>query len=244
MRLPVIQGVIARRILANYRVDADVLARFLPPPFRPKLIRGFGIAGICLIGLRQIKPRMIRGKFGFSSENAAHRIAVEWTEGKTIREGVFIPRRDSSSRINALVGGRLFPGFHHHAAFQVVEQGDFVRVALESDDHLTQVWVEGQVVSSLPSSSVFHSLREASAFFEAGSVGYSVTPMPGQYDGLELRTYDWKVEPLAVDRITSSFFEDEGVFPPGSICFDCALLMRGIRHEWHSQKSLCIDLAA
>ena len=57
MRLPVIRGVIDRRILVNYRVDPDALRRILPSPFRPKLIRGYGIAGVCLIRLRQMRPR-------------------------------------------------------------------------------------------------------------------------------------------------------------------------------------------
>jgi len=38
MQIPVIRGLIDRRILVNYRVDPDVLARFLPPPFRPLLV--------------------------------------------------------------------------------------------------------------------------------------------------------------------------------------------------------------
>ncbi len=40
MRLPVIRGVIDRRILVNYRADPSVLASLLPTPFRPKVTRG------------------------------------------------------------------------------------------------------------------------------------------------------------------------------------------------------------
>jgi hypothetical protein len=29
------------------------------------------------------------------------------------------------------------------------------------------------------------------------------------------------------------------MFPPGSVQFDCALLMRGIDHEWLGRESLC-----
>ena len=57
MRIPVIQGVIDRRILANYRIRPDALRRILPAPFSPKLIDDWGIAGICLIRLKQIRPR-------------------------------------------------------------------------------------------------------------------------------------------------------------------------------------------
>ena len=78
MRIPTIQGVIDRRILANFRVDSGVLRRLLPPPFRPKLVKGAGVAGICLIRLTHIRPRFMPSFIGITSENAAHRIAVEW----------------------------------------------------------------------------------------------------------------------------------------------------------------------
>jgi hypothetical protein len=238
MRIPVVRGLIDRRILVNYRVKADVLARILPPPFRPKLVHGFGMAGVCLIRLRQIRPRLWPAFGGISSENAAHRIAAEWTEEGAQREGVFIPRRDTSSWLNALAGGRVFPGLHHHARVLVEERAGRYRIALDSDDRQTHVLVEGCVAGSLPSTSVFGSLGEASAFFERGALGYSVTPRAGEFDGLELRSFDWHVEPLALDRVESSFFEDRSLFPAGSAEFDCALLMRGINHEWHRKDTL------
>ena len=36
MRIPIVEGVIERRILINYQVDPDVLARVVPEPFRPR----------------------------------------------------------------------------------------------------------------------------------------------------------------------------------------------------------------
>ncbi len=110
MRIPIIRGLIDRRILVNFHVDPDVLAKVLPQPFRPKLVNGVGVAGVCLIRLKHIRPRFWPAMLGVSSENAAHRIAVQWEAGDELREGVYIPRRDTSSRLNSLVGGRLFPG--------------------------------------------------------------------------------------------------------------------------------------
>src|SRR4051794_24050432 len=146
MRIPVITGVIDRRILANWRCDPAALARLLPAPFRPKLANGYGVAGVCLIRLKDIRPRAVPdglGKaMGVSSENAAHRIAVEWDEDGVTREGVFIPRRDTSSRLNTLVGGRLFPGVHHHARFDVREDESRLHVAMASDDGVTRLSVD------------------------------------------------------------------------------------------------------
>lgn len=80
MRLPIIRGLIRRRLLINYRVEAKVARRLVPAPFRLKLHGGYGIASICLIRLEQIRPVFIPRFFGLSSENAAHRIAVVWEE--------------------------------------------------------------------------------------------------------------------------------------------------------------------
>ena len=52
MQIPIIRGIIDRRILVNFRVGAAVLTRLLPAPFRPKLVNGAGMAGVCLIRLR------------------------------------------------------------------------------------------------------------------------------------------------------------------------------------------------
>lgn len=41
MRLPIIQGIIRRRILANFRVDPEVMQTEIPSRFRPKLQNGF-----------------------------------------------------------------------------------------------------------------------------------------------------------------------------------------------------------
>jgi hypothetical protein len=240
MRIPVLRGLIDRRILVNFQLRPDALAAMLPPPFRPKLVDGVGMAGICLIRLKHIRPRFLPVTAGISSENAAHRIAVEWEEQGVLREGVYIPRRDTSSRLNTLVGGRLFPGEHHHARFCVKEVGGHYGVVLDSDDGSTHVAVHGRIASELPACSVFKSLETASEFFARGSLGYSATSKPDQLDGLELRSFAWHVQPLAVERVESSFFEDRIRFPPGSVRFDCALLMRGIEHEWHSREPLCL----
>jgi hypothetical protein len=73
----------------------------------------------------------------------------------------------------------------------------------------------------------------ASEFFERGSLGYSATTRPGEFDGMELQSFGWRVEPVSVTRVESSFFEDRARFPAGSIEFDSALLMRDIPVIWH-----------
>ena len=127
MKIPVVRGIIDRRILVNYHIDPRALAPLLPAPFRPKVTQGAGLVGICLIRLKKVRPAFLPPWLGISSENAAHRAAVEWDDRGAVREGVYVRRRDTNSRLNALVGGRLFPGVHHHARFSVRESAESFR---------------------------------------------------------------------------------------------------------------------
>ena len=239
MRLPAITGLIRRRLLVNYRVDAGVMGRLLPAPFRPKLFRGHAIAGICLIRLEQIRPEWLPLRCGLSSENAAHRVAVFWdTPAGETREGVFIPRRDTGSWLNHFAGGRLFPGEHHLADFTVADDGTDLSLSAHSRDGRMAVRLRAHASDSLPDSSCFESLEESSAFFEGGSVGYSVTRDGGRFDGLRLHTDGWQVRPLAVEQVESSFFADEAAFPGGSVAFDHALVMRDLGHRWRGEADL------
>lgn len=235
MRLPVIQGVIRRRVLMNFRVDPDVIRRQLPRPFEPKLLHGSAVAGICLIRLEELRPRLAPAVIGIASDNAAHRIAVTWLdEAGTEREGVYIPRRDTSSIFNHLAGGRVFPGEHERARFRVDDDGDRIQLAMQSLDGTVQVAIRAHSASGLPPTSRFTTLAEASRFFEQGDIGFSPKANRGDLDAICLRTRSWRVDPLAVEDVYSSYFGDERRFPPGSVEFDCALIMRDVPHEWHN----------
>ncbi|MDQ2746602.1 MAG: DUF2071 domain-containing protein [Acidobacteriota bacterium] len=237
MKLPTLQGIIKRRILVNYRAEPETIQKILPPQFRPKTFNGKAIAGICLIRLERIRPQFAPEFVGISSENAAHRIAVEWEENGEKREGVFIPRRDTDSLINHFGGGTIFPGEHHSADFSVTESADKIDFSMKSKDEKVQLELKGSVSADLPRNSIFSSIAEASAFFEKGSLGYSVTKNGKDLDGIYLEIEDWQVEALNLDSIHSNFYEDQTVFPAGSIEFDHALLMRDIVHKWQSAPS-------
>src|SRR5262245_17721928 len=186
------------------------MRRTLPQGFEPKLYAGKAIAGICLIRLEHIRPAFLPAAVGISSENAAHRVAVTWrAENNELCEGVFIPRRDSSSLMNHLAGGRLFPGEHHRARFDVQDDGSHIDFKMQATDGETSIELRGNVNADLPSTSSFGSLEEASHFFEKGSLGYSARARSQRLDGISLVTKTWRVEPLAIEHLFSSFFSDE-----------------------------------
>ena len=133
-QLPIL-GLIRRRILANYAADPEVVARLLPAPLRPKLANGQAVVGICMIRLEAIRPRHLPAVLGVASENAAHRIAVTFmgSDGRQ-REGVYVPRRDTSSLFNVVAGGRLFPGEQHRADFDIADDGKTLDITMRARD--------------------------------------------------------------------------------------------------------------
>lgn len=232
--LPDMVGTIERRLLVNYRVDPQVLQRALPEPFRPQLVAGAGVAGICLIRLGNLRPVGVPHSLGILSENAAHRVAVEWDGAQGVRRGVYIPRRDTSSRLTVLAGGRLFPGEHSRAVFSSCEFGTHHAVEFTSCDGAARVALSAKE-ADLPGSSVFASSKEASAFFEDGSLGYSATRRPGVYQGIELCCDGWSMTPMHTQHLESSWFSDEKLFPPGSAVLDSTFLMSGIPATWKAR---------
>ena len=231
MKIPIIHGIIDRRLLVNFTAEPEAVKKFLPSPFRPKIYKEKVIVGICLIRLKNIKPKGFPNMFGVSSENGAHRISIEWDEDGQIKEGVFVPRRDTSLKLNALVGGRIFPGKHHLAKFNVLESNGNYHVDFISSDKTT-ISIDAKETDAFASTSIFETLENASDFFENGNIGYS--PNGNKFDGIKLNTYTWQVKPLEVFDVQSSFFENEKLFPKGSVKFDNALLMNRIEHEWSS----------
>jgi hypothetical protein len=232
MRQPRLSSVVERRLLVNYRVAPDAAARLLPGPPRPQLVHGCAVAGICLLRLGSVRPAWAPGVLGLRSENAAHRIAVEWDGPDGVETGVCVPRRDTASRINAWAGGRVFPGEHGRADFGVHERSGRIRVALAARDGRTRVDVTVEPAGELRGGTFFAGPAEASRFFRGGAKGFSATRSGRYLDGMELHTDAWHVEAGRVRAAASSFFDDPDRFPPGSATLDCALVMRNVPADW------------
>lgn len=238
MRTPTIKATIQRRILVNYRVDPDALARILPKPFRPALVGDFGVAGICLIRLGGIRPAGLPAAGGVTSENVAHRVAVEWGTPDGPVTGVYIPRRDTSSRLGALLGGRAFPGWQHRARFRVEEGDGSYRVEVSSQDGEVEITVAAHRATVVMPDSVFGSVEHASGFFRCAPLGYAATPKAGVFDGVTLTAEGWAIEPLHLDEVRSNFFDSRDRFAAGTAVPDSAFLMAGLETCWRAQPAL------
>ena len=103
---------------------------------------------------------------------------------------------------------------------------------------MVHIEVEAHRVTELPPGSVFTSIEAASGFFRCAPAGYAATPTGGVFDGVELETSGWTLQPLHLDTVASSFFDDRRRFPAGTAVPDSAFLMSGLRTIWHPQPRL------
>jgi hypothetical protein len=224
---------IERRLLVNYRVDAAAAARLLPDGLRPVLVQGDAVAGVCLLRMGGLRPTWTPSGIGWGAENAAHRIAVEWDGPDGVERGVYIPMRFSASWLPVALGGRVMPGVHRHATFDVQEDEDRFRVSFDAPDGGPDADVDVSVVpASRWSSSLFRDVDEASAFFRDGTVGWSPDHHE-RLEGLELRTDAWAVSPGRAHRVHSSFIDS---LPRDSAEFSDVLVMRDVPISWSFRK--------
>ena len=229
-----ISGTIDHRILLNYRVDSKVMAAQLPAEFTPKLIDNVAIGGICQVSLSNMRPKGVPAVAGSHSHNAAHRIAVTSNQG----EGVYIPRRDTDSWLNSIVGGKLFPGVYSLARFSVLVEENRYVVGIDDQEGEAIMRIDATIVDELPPGSVFRSTEAVSDFFRCGNIGWSLAADGKGFDAIELRTVEWSMQPLEVSKEYSSYFCQNEYFPAGSVEFDSAMIMRDIGHSWISKSEL------
>lgn len=223
MKQPAMRGVVDRRILLNYQVDPEVLRKIVPEPYRPRLYKGKGIAGICLVRLCDVRPRFVPRMFGRSSENALHRVAVEWDGATGIERGNWVPRCDTSSRLRAFVGDGAHSVHPHVARFSVCEEAARLSVSFESNDGEVGVRVVASAAGNLAPTSVFETVELAAEFLCEGRAASGGLASDAT---LESENLLQRMDVLEVEELESTFFEEESVFPRGSIRFDSALLAR------------------
>lgn len=220
-----------RRVLANWRLPEAEAKKLLPDPLRPRLHQGWAVGGICLLKLADMRPKGMPAALGLSSDNAAHRIAVEWDEGGSTHYGVFVPHRDTSSWLQATFGSCAFTGEYDHADFQAQDQGDEHEIVVSGERPISY---RGRQANALPPGSIFDDLTASSQFFAESSAGFS----PGKkgLDRIDLVTPDWQVEALKTEIVNSAYFD-----PIPGAEFDHALLMADILHQWVEGQPICMS---
>lgn len=234
---PDVVGRIERRVLLDHSVAAAVAAHHLPPDLAPRLLDGRAVVGVCLIRLAEVRPAGLPAALGRTVEAAAHRISVVDADGEP---GVFVPRRDTASRLAVLAGGRVWPGVHRRAGFAVARTSCSLRIEVAGQDGTT-VSVEvdrddrrGTTLGDPDATSAFHAV-ERTAW------------SPGRDGALETAVMDcapWAARPVGVTAASSSWLDDGDSFPPGSARLAGALLMEDVDLRWSAGASVPMAGAA
>lgn len=219
---PAMASTIDRRLLVNWRADPAVVGPLLPPGFRPQIVAGHAVVGVCLIRLRHLRPARAPRWLGLTTESAAHRVAVLDRHG---RPGVYVLRRDTDSRLAALAGGRLFPGPHALARFDVDEHDDELHLAFRSDDG-TAVTAAGRI-DPAAGSSLFPTSGAARDFFACGATAHSPDRTATGLDAVTLTADRFDLEPVAIHHATSTRW-DPIATPDG------AYVMRAVPATWRT----------
>ena len=231
---PIIEGVIARRILLNFRVDPEVAQALTPAPLKVKLAKDNALFGICLLRIERARPKGLPEFLRLASENMAHRYAIRFAQRDGEEEGVFIPRRDTDDGFVQLLGGRAFPGYAHRARFRIQETAGGLEMEVHTDNAVADLHVQARWPATWQGSKVFDSFEDASNFFRQAPCGFNWGRGGRTLEGLRLQTKEWRMEPLQVSDLDSRFYENRTRFPQGSVEFDHGLLMRAIPHEWYA----------
>lgn len=127
-----IRGTVRRRLLVNAVVDPDEAAHRLPHGLRPHVTELGTVVGCCLLEIDGLRPTHVPAFAGITLRAAAHRISVEWgDDAGQVTVGVYVPMRQTDSRLAVALGGRWFPGVHEQARLEVSSSGSNVRWAVD-----------------------------------------------------------------------------------------------------------------
>jgi hypothetical protein len=228
MTFPV-RTVIDRRLLLTVRMEPSVVQRLLPDGLRPHLVDGSAVGGICFLRLRDLRPAGLAVP-GVATENVAHRFAIMRDDAGGEMAGVFVPRRDTSSRVAALLGGRLIEGELLRARFGVHDAGTRLCIDVEGRGGF-QVQVSAHATDA-STSSLFGTVEEESCFYQDACTAYSPNHRRKVVEAVELKSERWTGTPMEVEYFHSSVFDNTAIFPRGSWTLDSAMLVRNIRAEW------------
>jgi Uncharacterized conserved protein (COG2071) len=234
MMTDTVECTIERRLLVNVRIEPEVLGRLLPPPLRPHEVRGWAVGGVCFLRLGALRTPFLPFSIGLTTENVAHRYAVEWDDDHGTQIGVYVPRRDTGSRMSALAGGKVFSGRYHMARFRVEDRRGHIKISSTSRDSEVHIDVSAHDTGSLRSQ-LFDTVDDAVEFFRRGSLSYSPAGNSSCLDGIRLLCNHWDALPVEVEHFSSSVFTGQVDFPAGSCVLDSGLIMRDLPARFVSE---------
>jgi hypothetical protein len=220
------QGYIESRIMVNYKVELSVLRQRLPLPFRPRSIRGYGIAGFDLFRLAPVSRWQRR-----PSLLAVHRIEAEAHFENHRVAGPYVLRCDVPPGLRRRAFGSFFPNVMHTARLhwdQPSQGQHHLRMGRRQEP-----WIDVQAHQGdhFPFDSVMETLDTASKFFAEGQAWFAPRYSLTLFEQRRWAFSPWQVQPLLIDRLDASYFRRIMRFPQGAYFFDHALIQHDLTYQ-------------
>jgi hypothetical protein len=224
--VPVLEGVVERRLVVHFRVDVDAARGLLPAGLAPIERAGRAVAGVTLVRLGRVRPRGLKPLGGLGVETMVHWLAARGEDG---RKGLFRLRHDTESRLLAAFGG---PAAAHRARFEVVEDEKRLKVAVRTGGGAADFLAEVDWAAPFQATASFASLAEAQRFFADLDGGFAAGRGQGWLGVLRLEPPSRQLAAVRLERARARLLEEGASLAAGAVTVDGALGARAEPFEW------------
>ncbi len=208
------------RIVVFHRVDPDVAARLLPSEWTPRTVGGSAIVVLSYTRLGALATKFLPAARA-SSHDLAYRVAAVAPNGARASSCTWVARRETSSLLGAHWRGRALQHDHGRAKFELADEATEVRLRVHSSRG-AELTLHAACCGAQPfEDALIDRPCEVSEFFLKDGQVQPHGVLSRDADVIDAREA-FAPEPLVLHELSSAFFDDEDVFPPGSFEVDAA----------------------
>lgn len=226
-------------VAVNFRMPPVVLRPLVPEVFDLDLYAGHAFVSLTASRLKDFGvgwlPRALRMNF----YQATYRAHVTFTDFRgEKRRGCYFVRSETNSPLMSLTAN-LLPEFRAHRCgtydILMARRGDHLLLTVDSGSDpagkVVLVLDTARVLSALPTTSCFPSVKEAYDFLVDFYDAFAYDPDSAEIFLLQIERGDWHIQ--VVEPVDSYFgYLASGPFPPGSAQLDSIFYFRNVPYRW------------
>jgi hypothetical protein len=226
---PSIRANLAERFIFNFRMQPEVMTRYLPVSWlTPQLVGEFAVASFCLLDLRDVMFEPLPPVYGLSSISCASRYAVVDNSKAAPRPVVFVTRRYTSSAFGSWLTGLGCSAPHPYAKADIIHNGAAVHLHVDGADPDASFSAITRS-ARFTGSRVFASAEAFAQFISEGASSYGLSVRGARLTKIDLKKEDTYYEPLEVVNIEGAMIQQ---WKADGAEFDSAFRTAGGRYEW------------